>query len=172
MSAEQEGRLVRFGIILAVVLAAYWIGLSGYFTGMLLTLGVISILLVIGLCARMKILDIETVPYKNLGSTMLYFWWLFAEIVKANVEVVSAVLSPSMKISPTLVKIPATQKSVLGWTMFVTSISLRPGTVRMEMGQDEILVHALLSDMADPNGFAEMGERSAQAVGEKGGASA
>lgn len=160
--------MLRFGIILAVALAVFWISLSGYFTPMLLTLGGISIFLVLGLCFRMKILDRETAPYLSLPGTLKYLVWLSGEIVKANMAVVRAVLKPDMEISPAIVKVPVKQATDIGKTMFANSITLTPGTVSMAINEDEIVVHALLSEMTDLQGFSEMGERSAKSVGEKG----
>ncbi len=157
----------RFGLVLAVALGLYWLSLSGYYDNvMILTLGVISIFLVLGLCARMKILDEETVPYLNIPKSLAYYTWLFKEIVKANVQVVRAVLSPDLEVSPTMVKIPSTPKSDIGKTMFANSITLTPGTVSVVMSEDEILVHALLEEMSAAEDFAKMAEQSAWAVGE------
>ncbi len=50
--------------------------------------------------------------------------------------------------------------------MFANSITLTPGTVSVDLGDDHILVHALLSEMSDPDDFAEMSERSSWAVGQ------
>lgn len=133
---------------------------------MLLSLGVISIITVIGLCYRMRILDDETVPYARTPTVLTYFVWLFKEIVKANVEVLSAVMSPELEVSPTIVKVPSTQKTGMGKTMFANSITLTPGTVSVELEDGEILVHALLEHMCDDESFADMGQRSAHAVGE------
>jgi len=159
--------MLRFGLVLAVVLAVYWLALSGYYKDpLILSFGGISILLVLGLCARMRILDEETVPYLNTPKILSYFVWLGKEIVKANVQVFKAVLSPDMEISPKMVKIPSKPKTEIGKTMFGNSITLTPGTVSVEMSEDEILVHALLSEMSDPSGFEDMARRSAWSVGE------
>ena len=147
-------------------MAATWLTLSGYFKPMLLGLGVISIALVVWMAQRMRILDGETVPYVTIPQTLVHFTWLFGEIVKANIAVVKAVLSPGMEISPTLVRVPTPQKTDIGRVMFANSITLTPGTVSVEMNNDHILVHALLSEMAAPEDFAEMGERAAWAIGE------
>lgn len=133
---------------------------------MLLSLGVISMLIVIWMCKRMRILDKETAPYITVPQTLSYFVWLFIEIVKANVAVVRAVLSPDLRVSPTLTKIPLPQKTDIGKVMFANSITLTPGTVSLDMQDDHILVHALLSEMSAPEDFAEMAERSAWAIGE------
>jgi len=157
---------LRFAIILALIMAATWLVLSGYFIPLILTLGLISIAIVLFMCARMKILDRETVPYLILIPTLGYFFWLFAEIVKANVQVVKAILSPNLEISPTMTKIPYAKDVDIAQTMFANSITLTPGTVSVNMDEDHILVHALLRDMSKPEDFKEMGERSAWAVGE------
>ena len=157
---------MRFAIVLALVLGVTWLSLSGYFTTMLLTLGTISVLFVIWMCMRMAILDKETVPYLSLPLTIIYFFWLFAEIVKANMQVIKAVLSPDLEVSPTLTKIPYPNKADVARTMFANSITLTPGTVAVDMEDDHILVHALLKEMSKPADFKEMGEQSAWAIGE------
>ena len=133
---------------------------------MLLTLGVISIVLTVWIAKRMRILDGETAPYITTPQTLVYFGWLFLEIIKANIAVVKAVLSPDMAVSPTLTRIPTPQKTDIGKVMFANSITLTPGTVSIDIQDDHILVHALLSEMSDPDDFAEMAERSAWAIGE------
>jgi len=114
----------------------------------------------------MRILDHETAPYGTIPQTLSYFTWLFIEIIKANIAVVRAVLSPNLEISPTMTKIPTPQKSDIGKVMFANSITLTPGTVSVSMEDDHILVHALLSEMSAPEDFTDMGKRSAWAIGE------
>ena len=133
---------------------------------MLLSLGVISILLTVWIAKRMHILDSETAPYLTIPQTLSYFRWLFVEIVKANMAVVRAVMAPDMVVTPTMTKIPTPQKKDIGKVMFANSITLTPGTISVDIQDDYILVHALLSEMSEPADFAEMAERSAWAVGD------
>ena len=158
---------MRYAFILTLAMVAAWLTLSGYFIPMILTFGAISIVLVVWMCRRMGILDGETVPYLSLLPTTSYFVWLFIEIVKANVQVVKAVLSPDLEVSPTLVKIPLNTDIDIAETMFANSITLTPGTVSVDMEPDHILVHALLEEMSAPEDFTEMEKRSAWAVGHK-----
>jgi len=158
--------LIRTVLTLTVVLCLFWITMSGYFKPLLLSLGVISVGLVLGLCWRMKILDREGVPYLGLPKILSYLVWLMEEIVKSNVAVVKAVLSPDLEISPTLVKVPMQQKSDFGRTVFANSITLTPGTVSIDLDGYHILVHALLAEMTDLAGFIDMGDRAAWASGE------
>ncbi len=159
--------MIRFSLVLALALAATWITLSGYFKPMLLILGAISVIFVLAMTIRMKITDNETAPYMTIPQTLVYFVWLFGEIIKANVAVVKAVLKPDMEVTPTLTKIPLPLKQDISKVMFANSITLTPGTVSVDIQQDHILVHALLSEMSAPEDFVEMGEKSAWAVGEK-----
>ena len=155
---------MRYALILGLTLAGYWWVLSGSELPLIIAFGIISILLVVGLAARMKILDFETAPYLAVPATLAYFVWLFKEIVKANVQVVRAVLSPSLDVSPTLVKVPLDRPTDIGRTMFANSITLTPGTVSVDITDDHILVHALLSEMSDPDDFMEMQGRSGASV--------
>jgi len=156
---------MRYALILTLAMIATWLTLSGYFIPMILTFGAISISIVVWMCRRMGILDHETVPYMTVLQTLSYYVWLFIEIIKANMQVVKAVLSPDLEVSPTLVKIPLASDADLAEAMFANSITLTPGTVSVDMQPDYILVHALLEEMSAPEDFAEMGERAAWAVG-------
>ena len=158
---------MRYAFILTLAMIAAWLTLSGYFIPMILTFGVISIVIVVWMARRMGILDGETAPYGTIVQTVSYYTWLFSEIVKANVQVVKAVLSPDLEVSPTLVKIPLNTDVDIAETMFANSITLTPGTVAIDMQSDHIVVHALLEEMSAPGDFAEMEERSAWAVGHK-----
>lgn len=156
--------MIRSALVLLIVLVAFWLMLSGYLhEPVLLILGALSVLTVLGLSARMKIFDAETAPYIH-GKALGYYVWLFIEIVKANMTVVKAVLSPDMEVSPKMTAVPMKQSTDLGRVTFANSITLTPGTIAVEMGEDSILVHALLAEMTDAEAFAEMGERAAWAV--------
>jgi len=158
---------MRFAFILTLAMVAAWLTLSGYFIPFILTFGAISIVIVVWMTRRMGILDGETVPYLTIPLTLQYFVWLFGEIVKANMQVVKAVLSPDLEVSPTLVKIPLNTDADIAETMFANSITLTPGTVSVDMQPDHILVHALLEDMSAAEDFEEMEKRAAWAVGHK-----
>ncbi len=156
--------MLKSALVLLVIMIAYWLMLSGYLHNpVLLIMGSISILIVLGLSVRMKILDSETAPYFHIKA-LGYFVWLFVEIIKANMAVVKAVLSPNMEISPKTTKVPLKQSKDLGRVTFANSITLTPGTIAVEMCEDTILVHALLAEMTAKSGFAEMGERAGRAV--------
>ena len=79
--------------------------------------------------------------------------------MKANVDVARRILTPGRSISPTMLRVRATQRTDLGRVVFANSITLTPGTVSVDVGEDEILVHALSRDGAEELAGGEMDRR-------------
>ena len=136
-------------ISLAVLLFAFWLGLSGHFTPLLIGLGIASTLLAVHLAHRMDILDHETHP--ALLTPRLVRFWLFlsVEVVKANIAVIRRILRPGKSISPQLVTLPLPQKTDLARVIYANSITLTPGTVTLRLDKDTLLVHALSREAAE-----------------------
>ena len=145
---------------LIVVLVALWLGLSGIYTGMILTLGAISVVIVVILAARLETVDREGAPYLRLFQIFRYWAWLLVEIAKANWPVIKACVGANLDINPALVKVKTRCESDLAKTIFANSITLTPGTVTIEVEGDKLLVHALYEESAAPEAFHEMDERS------------
>ncbi|MEN8722824.1 MAG: Na+/H+ antiporter subunit E [Alphaproteobacteria bacterium] len=133
---------------LTVVLSLLWIGMSGHFSTLLLSFGAASVLGVVYIALRKGIVDIEGTPYEIGFSILIYWPWLFIEIVKANIDVTKRILAPSLNISPTLFTLKSSQHSDLGKVLYANSITLTPGTVTVAIEGDEFLVHALSEDAA------------------------
>jgi multicomponent Na+:H+ antiporter subunit E len=135
---------------LTAVLAFLWLIWSGHFEPLTLSLGAGSVIVVVALSVRMKVVDDEGAPiglrYPRLA---LYVPWLAWEIVKANVDVARRILSPGPPaISPRIIRVRASQASELGQVIYANSITLTPGTISIDVEGGEILVHALHADAA------------------------
>jgi multicomponent Na+:H+ antiporter subunit E len=155
---------VGYFLGLILVLAALWLGLSGIYTPLILTLGTISILISLVLASRLETLDREGAPYARTLNLFAYWGWLVVEIFKANWPVIKACVSANLDINPALVKVKTRCESDLAKTVFANSITLTPGTVTVEVEGDKLLVHALFEESATPESFAEMDERSWKAA--------
>lgn len=120
--------------------------MSGIFVPLILILGILSCAIVVVIAMRMDVIDHEAVPVHLTFKVLLYWPWLLWEIVKANVDVTKRVMGFE-PISPTMVRIRATQKTDLGLVIFANSITLTPGTISIDVEEDGyILVHALSRD--------------------------
>lgn len=150
------------GLVFALV--AFWLGMSGHYTPLLLSLGTASVAVTVILAFRLDILDREGSPYVRLLGFIAYFPWLLKEIVKANWTVIQACVKADLDIAPALVKVKTTCQSDLAKVTFANSITLTPGTVTVEVEDDKMLVHGLYEQDAQPEAFIEMDRRSARAA--------
>ena len=160
---------MRGYVSLAVFLAAAWVLWSFHFTPLLLGLGAASIVLVLYLVHRMRVVDEEAalVDLVNV-RTALYVPWLLAEVIRANLAVARLILHPRLPISPRMIRVPAEQKSALGKVLYANSITLTPGTVTVDVDEHEgtLLVHALTTSAAEGLESGEMGRRVAALEGD------
>lgn len=130
-------------ISLSVVLYTLWMLLSGYFDPLLMWLGLASVFVVVYTAIRMDVIDHEGHPIHLSWRALLYWPWLAVEIVKSNIDVARAILSPTMPIKPTVFRIKASQTTELGHVLYANSITLTPGTVTLAMHNSYLDIHAL-----------------------------
>lgn len=150
---------MRARVTLGLILFAFWILLSGYFTPLLLGLGAASCVGVALIVRRMELLEDEVHP-RYLGKIVLsYLPWLFMEIIKSNIAVAKIILRPEMGVRPTVFHIGTSQKTELGVVVYANSITLTPGTVTMGIENGRLSVHALDQGFADDVLTGEMDRR-------------
>ena len=133
----------RHAIKLILFLFAIWLLLSGHYTPLMLTLGLLSSLLVVVLVTRANLIDQENQPIIIKPSVLFYWLWLGREIYRSNIDVARRILDPALPISPNIFTVRAGQKTELGRVTYANSITLIPGTVTMDVDEDTLIVHAL-----------------------------
>ena len=132
-----------------LVLFAFWLLLSGFFTAFLVGAGAGCALAVVLFSRRMALIDPEGHPVQLGPRVVLYWLWLLKEIVKSAWDVSKIILQPSLPISPTMVSFAPTQRSTVGLVIHANSITLTPGTIAIEVEPGRFLVHALTRGGAD-----------------------
>ncbi len=143
--------------VLAVDLFILWVLASGYFTPLLLTLGVISSVATVAIVMRMGLLDSESLPLQvSLIALSGYLFWLLKEIAKANWAVARVIVARKPQITQKLFDVPVTQKTDIGKVIFANSITLTPGTITVETEQDCFLTHGLTEEACDMDALADM----------------
>jgi multicomponent Na+:H+ antiporter subunit E len=148
-------------LVLLVPLVAAWLLWSGIYKPLLLALGLFSCLLTIYIKHRMDYFATD-VFVMSFGRRLLGYWlWLGKEVVKSSLDVARIVLSPSLPISPQVVKIKASGKHPVDQAILANSITLTPGTLALDVHEGEIIVHALTRAGADELKRGEMDRRVA-----------
>lgn len=73
--------------------------------------------------------------------SLIYLFVLSWEIVKSNIDVALRVLNPKLPINPGIVKVKTRLKSPIGRMILANSITLTPGTLTIDMKDDELYIH-------------------------------
>lgn len=127
---------------LIVVLAAFWLALSGHYTTPLLTVGMASVALVVWISNRMEIVD-EEQPIHITFSLPRYALWVVVQMLIAAARVARLVWSPRPALRPVVGTVPAQGTSHLVQAIYANSITLTPGTLALNVDDEGIEVHSL-----------------------------
>lgn len=149
-------------------LFGFWLVMSGYFTPFLVTMGLLVAIGVVWLAHRMDVVDHESHPVHLLPRALFSYWpWLLREIIKSGWDVTRIILNPRLPVSPTLLRFAPGQKTDVGLATHANSITLTPGTISIEAGHAEFLVHAVTEAGAEGIRSGEMNRRVTRFEGEE-----
>lgn len=152
-------------VVTFVVMLAFWVVMSGMFDAFHLTLGLISCLLVAHFSHDLLLEGDAKRWGRDFVGILLYLPWLLWQIVLSNLHVAYVVLHPRMLdlIDPQLIRFKTILKRPISKVTFAQSITLTPGTITVNIHEDEFLVYALTRQTAEelPG---EMEQRVARAL--------
>lgn len=135
-----------------VVMLVFWVVLSGMFDAFHLSLGVLSCLLVSHFSHNLLFYGgTPRLWLRGFVGILCYLPWLFWQIVVANLEIAWIVLHPRMLelIDPQLIRFRTSLKTPIAKVTFAQSITLTPGTITVNVDEDEFTVYALTQSTAD-----------------------
>lgn len=144
-------------LFLVLLLGVYWALLSGQFDNTwLITAGALCILFVLWLAGRMGLVDDEGAPARYALQLVLYVPYIIWQVLLANWDVLKRIWAPDLSaIDPRMIKVPYSTREGFVTTTYCNSITLTPGTVTVEVGERELLIHCLTKDgedsFADPD---------------------
>jgi len=150
---------------LGLVLFSFWLLLSGHYTVITLTAAVFSVIVVVAMMARMKMIDREGHPVYLIKRVVGFHPWLALQILKSAWDVAKLILNPKLPISPTMVDVHGSQKTAVGIATYANSITLTPGTLTARLRGNDILVHAITREGAEEIQSGEMDRRVTQFEG-------
>lgn len=145
-------------IIQFILLFGLWLLLSGHYDVTHISMGVFSCLLIILLNLRVRKyyyfedeIDETRARLKEdypsrirILRLLFYIPWLIWQIVIASLQVAYAVLRPKMPIDPALMRFKTRLPNMESRVILGNSITLTPGTITIQIEDDEFLVHALM----------------------------
>jgi multicomponent Na+:H+ antiporter subunit E len=155
-------------LITTIAMFSFWILLSGEFTFILITSGIVASLIVAYLSHDIFIgkADIKS-ETGRVFRFFRYLPWLLWQIILCNLEIAYLVLNPKPLVDPQLVRFKPDAKTDLGIVTLANSITLTPGTVTVEANRKEFVVHAIWQKSAEGIINGEMQQRVKEIEGEK-----
>ncbi len=150
---------MRHTISIFLLLGFIWLVNSGFYSPLILSLGLLSVIFVVWLAHQMDVIDAESQPIHLTARLPAYYWWLAVKIVRANIDVIVHIWRPKLAITPCTAALPASQRSDMGKVIYANSITLTPGTVALDIDGDRITVHSLTAEGLDDLRSGEMDRR-------------
>jgi multicomponent Na+:H+ antiporter subunit E len=133
---------------MALFLGVFWVVLSGHIEPVFVGLGALSVGLVCWLSRRAEL----SLPVRVTARLALllpgYSLWLAKEVLVSAFGVARRVWSPRLALVPTVAATLSGGLPEPAQVVYANSITLTPGTLSLEVGEDHIEVHSL-----DPAGI-------------------
>ena len=125
-----------------LALLSFWLVLSGHYDLFHVGWGIVSAALVSLFSLGLTSVDTGRQNRLRFWSLVAYIPWLLLQVVLANLHVAYLVLRPTA-IRPQIIRVKTRLSGDLAKTTLGNSITLTPGTITMDLKDDEIIVHAI-----------------------------
>ena len=149
-------------VVQFVMLLGLWLLLSGHYDLFHISMGVLSAAAIVLLNIRLRkryffAEEISGTAAKIKGAfpgkirflrLLFYIPWLILQVAVASLQVAAVVLNPKMPIDPALLRFKTRLPNTSAKVILGNSITLTPGTITIQIEDDEFLVHALMDASA------------------------
>ena len=109
--------------------------------------------IIVGLILSLIIglLFVKIIPFEIKYLNPVRLFWLIVyipffiwEMIKANFQIAAIVINPALPIKPGIVEGETSLKSPLGRLMLTSSITLTPGTLSIDIDDEEVSIHCVV----------------------------
>ena len=133
-----------------IIMLIFWVIMSGMFDPFHFSLGVLCCLLVAYFSSDLLFPEQGKPWLRELLGLIAYLPYLLWQIILANLQVTYIVLHPRMleKIDPHLFRFETSLKRPISKVAMAQSITLTPGTITVNIHENQIAVYALTREAA------------------------
>jgi len=118
-----------------------WILLTGFELNEMALGAVVALILSVVISKQLDYeFNVYSIP-KAFKFIFIYIPIFIIELIKANIDVAYRVINPKLPINPGFVKIPTEIKSEYGRLILANSITLTPGTLSMDVDEENVYIH-------------------------------
>ncbi|KZX75233.1 hypothetical protein A3715_19155 [Oleiphilus sp. HI0009] len=152
-----------------ILLAVFWLLLSGFMQPLLLSFGAISVAIVLLVIKRMDVIDEQPRTIGSPLAALIYIPWLLYQIFLSSIQVTRLIWTGKTKVSPSIAKLPVSSVPENKKVLYANSITLTPGTLSVDLDEEEVTVHALESSSIEELKQGGMADKIAKTWGKKNG---
>ncbi|HUV00370.1 MAG TPA: Na+/H+ antiporter subunit E [Bacteroidales bacterium] len=144
-------------IAIFILALIFWLLITFRFTVSNILVGSVAALLCSAIFARYYFHNVYKFlqPHRYYWFSVYLFFFIWA-CIKANFDVAYRVLHPAMPIKPGIVKVKTTLKSEFAKTLLANSITMTPGTITVDIIDDEFYIHWIYVKSEDPAVYTNM----------------
>ena len=149
-STTPEIHRKRDFIILFATLFLFWLLLrSSLATDVLLTGLVVAAIISLLFSPGLTFFTEFRLSPQAVIAGFKFYGYFFRELLRSNLAMAAIVVSPSLPISPAIVKVRTRLKSRMGRLMLANSITLTPGTMTVAVDGEWLYIHCVRLDDSD-----------------------
>jgi multicomponent Na+:H+ antiporter subunit E len=137
-------------LVLTATLLLFWILLSGSLSADVLLVGiVVAALISFVFSSGLSFFTELRLTPAAMRAGFSYYGYFFRALMRSNLQMAAIILSPSLPISPAIVKVRTRLQSRMGRLMLANSITLTPGTLTVDIEGEWLYVHCVSQSDVD-----------------------
>lgn len=108
----------------------------------------VSILLTFLISNLLVGLPIPSIRYRSLYNYLRYFVWLLGSVIASSIDVTKLIWGIKNRLSNKIIWIEISVNDINKKILYANSITLTPGTISIDIEDNNLLVHTLHKDFA------------------------
>lgn len=142
---------IRSYIITFIALMTFWFIMSGYFDMVHNIMGIVSVGVVIAINYQLKKHkyfedEVDVLEVLRFGRLIIYLFWLAWQILVSGFQIARVILTPSLPIETSMIRFKVDLPNAHAKMILGNSITLTPGTLTVDIHDDEFMVHAIIPE--------------------------
>ena len=143
---------IKAAVIALVLGLLIWLGLNGSVSREVLFTGIaVTIIISLFYIGSGVFTEVKLTP-RTLVALIVWIAVFLVELIKSNIDVMSRVVTPQVRINPAIVEVKTKLKSNLGRLALANSITLTPGTLTADIDGDTLYIHWIDASSTDIDG--------------------
>lgn len=137
-----------------IIMMTFWLIMSGHFDLFHISMGVLSVLFVLWFNVKLRyhnFFDEEKNKASEFKVFRLFYFVVFLlwETIRSSFRIAYLIIHPKMPIKTGIIKFKTNLPNMNAKVLLGNSITITPGTVTLQIQEDEFLIHSLTNEAVE-----------------------